>query len=169
LKLEHIVALVIRLFALAIAYEALMSIFNLFVYMRGIDSGFAITAYVGTAICLILLSIILWRFPTIIARKIANFPALDEIEINSDIADKLLQTGLIILGIYFLYYVISDLASWGYLGISILRTNDNNTIFSADQKAFIFGTFVQLGVSLCLILGSKRVAQLIKKLRYGGS
>ena len=168
MKLEHIVALAIRLFALAIAYEAFMAVFDLFIYMRDIDSDFAIVAYVGTVISLLLLSVILWKFPTIIARKIADFPALDEIEINSDVADKLLQTGLIILGVYFLYYVISDLASWGYFLVAIFTSNDN-VVLNLERKSAIFATFVELGVSLLLILGSKRVVQLLKKLRYGGS
>ena len=168
MKLEHIVALAIRLFALAIAYEAFMAVLDLFIYMRDIGSDFAIVAYVGTVISLLLLSVIFWKFPTIIARKIADFPALDEIEINSDVADKLLQTGLIILGVYFLYYVISDLASWGYFLVAIFTSSDN-VVLNLERKSAIFATFVELGISLLLILGSKRVVQLLKKLRYGGS
>ena len=167
MKLEHIVALAIRLFALAIAYEAFKSVFTLFINMRDINSGFAITAYVGTSISLVLLSLILWNFPTIVARKIANFPALDEKEINSDIADRLLQTGLIILGVYFFFYVISDFALWGILLVSMLQHND--LVLSLDQKAAIFATFVELGLALGLTLGSKRVVQLIKSLRYGSN
>jgi len=93
---------------------------------------------------------------------------LDEIEINSDVADKLLQTGVIILGVYFLYYVISDLASWGYFLVTIFTSSDN-VVLNLERKSAIFATFVELGISLLLILGSKRVVQLLKKLRYGGS
>ena len=113
MKLEHVLALAVRIFAIALIIQALKTAVNLIVFLKTSDSSFTSVAYFGTVVSLILLAVILWKFPVLIARKIANFPTLDEAEISSVDSEKLLQTGLTILGIYFLYYVITDLFYWG--------------------------------------------------------
>ncbi len=167
MKLEHLVVIAVRLFALAIAYEAFKSIMGLVVYFGQIKTPSTITVYLGTSIVLFIVSTILWKFPTLIARKIANFPAMSEVEVNSENSEKILQVGLVILGIYFLYYVISDFASWGYYWLSISRDSEYDLSFNAQQKADVFATFVELGIAMFLIIGSSKIVRAIKKLRYG--
>lgn len=167
MKLEHLVVVAVRLFALAIAYEAFKSVMGLLAYFGEIETFPTIVIYLSTAIILFLASIILWKFPTLIAKKIANFPAMDEAEINSDNSEKILQIGLVILGVYFLYYVISDFSSWGYYWVSISRDPEYDPVFTAQQKADVFATFVELGISLFLVLGSSKVMEIIKRLRHG--
>ena len=167
MQLEHIVAVAVRLFALAVAYESFKSIMGLIAFFGQIETPSTIAAYVGTSLVLFLVSIFLWKFPTLIARKIANFPSMDETEIESEVSEKILQAGLIILGVYFLYYVISDFASWGYYWISISRDPEVNLGFNEQQKADLFATFIELGVSILLIAGSKKDVKLIIRIRYG--
>lgn len=167
MKLEHLVVVAVRLFALAIAYEAFKSIMGLVAYLGQIESPSTIAVYLGTSIVLFLVSIILWKFPTLIARKIANFPTMNEVEVDSETSEKILQVGLIILGVYFLYYVVSDFASWGYYLLATSRESDYDLIFNAQQKADFFATFVELGIAIFLIVGSSRLVQIVKKLRYG--
>ena len=107
MKLEHVLALVVRLFAIALAIQALKTAVNVIVFLKTSESSFTSFAYIATIISLLLLSIILWKFPTLIARKTANYPSIEENEINTVDSEKLLQVGLIILGTYFLYYVTS--------------------------------------------------------------
>ena len=167
MKLEHIVALAIRLFAFAIAYQALRSVISLQVFMRDNDSTSALVAYVGSTICLILLALILWKFPLIIAKKIAKFPAIDDSEVNSEDADRLLQTGLFILGVYFLFYAISDLVFWSYMLGTTSSQYSGELELTLEQKSAITSTIVEMGMALILTLGSKRVVQLTKVLRNG--
>ena len=169
MKLEHVLALVVRLFAIAIAIQALKTAMNLVVFLKSSESSFTSAAYIGTAISLVLLSIILWKFPVLIARKIANFPPIDEAEINSVDSEKLLQTGLIILGVYFLYYVISDLIYWSYFWVTSMRDPSTAVELTLEHKSSIATTFIELAVALVLIFGTKRVVQIIQRLRYGES
>ena len=167
MKLEHLVVVAVRLFALAIAYEAFKSIMGLVAYFGQIETPSTIAVYLGTSIVLFLVSIILWKFPTLIARKIANFPAMSEVEVNSEKYKKILQVGLVILGVYFLYYVISDFASWGYYWLSISRDSEYDLSFNTQQKADVFVTFFELGIAIFLITGSSKIVEIVKKLRYG--
>ena len=169
MKLEHILVLVVRLFAIAIAIQALKTMVNLVVFLKTSDSSFTSTAYIGTVVSLILLSIVLWKFPILIARKIANFPPVDENEVNSIDSEKLLQTGLIILGVYFLYYVISDLIYWSYFWITSMRDPDIAIELTLEHKSSIATTFIELAVALVLIFGTKMIVKIIQRLRYGES
>jgi len=169
MKLEHVLALAVRIFAIALIIQALKTAVNLIVFLKTSDSSFTSVAYFGTVVSLVLLAVILWKFPVLIARKIANFPTLDEAEISSVDSEKFLQTGLTILGIYFLYYVITDLFYWGYFLIASSRDPANPIELTLEHKSLIFSTFVELVIALFLIFGTKRVIQIINHLRYGGS
>ena len=167
MKLENLVAVVVRLFALAIAYQAFTSLIGLIAFYDQIETPSTIAVYLVSFVVLLLASVVLWKFPLIIARKITNFPAISNDEINSQDSGNYLQLGLTILGVYFLYYVISDFASWGYYLLSISRNPEYEFDLNPQQKADVFATFIELGVAVLLILGSSRIVQIIKKLRHG--
>ena len=140
---------------------------GLVAYIGQIDSHATIAIYAATSIILFFVSIILWKFPTLIARNLTNFSEVNESEIKSEDADKILQIALITLGVYFLYYVVSDFMSWGYYWFSIIRNPDYQLGFNIEQKADIFATFAELGMAAFLIIGSIKLVQIIKKLRHG--
>ena len=166
MKLEYILAVAVRLFALAIAYEAFKSLIGLFAFYDQIETPSAIGVYLLSFLVLFFVSVVLWKFPSLIARKITNFPTISNEEIDSQDSDQYLQIGLSILGVYLLYYVISDFASWGYYLLSISRNPGYELVLNPQQEADVFATFVELAIALPLILGAKKITKIIKKLRY---
>jgi hypothetical protein len=167
MNLAPFTALAVRLFAISLAIYTLNNAIKVNSYIQASQSDYAAVTYIGTVISLALLSFVLWKFPLLVARGISNFSPLDENELDTPASDKLLQTGLIILGFYFLFYVVSDLFYWGFILISIQREVNPTIEFSTADKASIFTTIVEMIFVLFLIFGSKVIVQAVNKLRYG--
>ena len=70
----------------------------------------------------------------------------------------MLSLGLIMLGMYFLFYTIGDLIFWGYVLIG-------SGLLSPDQKVNILVSFIELGICLVLIFSSRGLSNIILKLR----
>jgi len=167
MKPEHLVALGVRLFALGLAIFTLNNSIRIFAFFKIGQFNIGEIAYTGTMVSLAMLSLLLWKFPLVVARSITDFPKLNENELNDIKSDRLLHVGLIILGIYLLFNVFSDLVYWGIFWFSTQRDYSSEVVLTLEQKSSIFITLIQLVFVLFLILGSNKVITIAKKLRYG--
>ena len=110
----------------------------------------------GFVVSILLVSAILWMFPKTITKKIIPKDIkVDDLKVGKD---SMLSLGFIMLGMYFLFYTIGDLIFWGYVLIG-------SGLLSMDQKVNILVTFIELGICLVLIFGSRGLSNIILKLR----
>jgi len=167
MKLEYLVAIGVRLFSIGLAINILKGLSNFPFTWENLDGFLGRATYTGAVIATILLAIFLWKFPLTVAKSISTFPALESKELNDETYIKLLEIGLILIGFYILFYVISDGIYWltfywqfmgdGYQGSSIsLRVED---------KASIITTCFELVLATYLVFGHKTLVNLVLKLR----
>ena len=167
MKLEYIVAIGVRLFAIGLGVNVLRSLSLIPAYLSGTTTHAELLPFYGSTIALALLVLVLWNFPLLVARKISSFPQQEESVLNDDAYIKLLEIGLILLGFYLLYYVISDGVYWFIYFLSASKNEYYDSVDSVgpDQVANMLTTIVELVVASFLLLGHKGLARLVLKLR----
>ncbi len=167
MKLEHLIAVGVRLFAISLIIFILQNIATIITFY--LDSDFVlenIEYYIGLIILSPLLVLWLWFFPLKIASKISGFPAIDPEQLENIQYKKLLETGIILIGIYCLYFAIVDLFYWMFFWF--LLPSDYSyadKVLTFDQKANTITTVLELVFAVYLILGNKGIAKIIRKLR----
>ena len=168
MKLEYLVAVAVRLFSIALLIYVLRNFVNVISIVTDTNLGILPIAYLGTFVAIILIAILLWNFPLIIAHKITGFPSMEESNIETPEFEELLSIGLILLGLYLLFYVISDLLYWGIAWLALQRDTSSDLSFNFDQKIAISITFIELVFAAYLILGNRTITKLIRGIRYAG-
>lgn len=133
-----------------------------------------ISAVAGISIGTLLIAPLLWFFPYTAASVILPKEKVKSQEYKWN-NESVVSCGLIILGIYFLYYVIVDVVYWVYImNYPITTTYGSVTEYtpktlSANDRALIVATVVELLLSVFLIFGSNGISRLIIKIRGRGA
>ncbi len=157
----------VRLFAIALAIYSLKSMPGMYIYFDNENHQSAALMFAGLFVFLMLLAIILWKFPLTVASNI--IPKAGNIEETANWSEKqVLVVGLILIGVYFFYYAISDAIYWLYIWNYSQSFTGMEIELNTDQKAKIFTTVVEFIFSLSLIFGSKGISNAIWYLRYAG-
>ena len=112
MKPEHVVALAVRLFAVAIALYAIRDGVSYFAMFQQRELQSASFWFGGLVAFLLILAILLWKFPLTIAKGLVNFGEPKEGDITSTTAQQVQVIGFTILGIYLLFFVVSDIFYW---------------------------------------------------------
>ena len=167
MRLEHLVAIGVRLFSIGLAINILRALSNFSFFWESVTDFIGRATYIGSTIALILLVILLWKFPLTIAKKIGTFPALQTTELNSESHKKLLEIGLILLGLYLLFYAISDATYWLAFYWQTLSYNypASGIPLPAEDMASIVATCVEFVFAGYLIFGHKALANIVQRLR----
>ena len=168
MKLEHIVALAVRLFAIAIAIYAIRDGLSYLVMFLGQEQQGVSFLFGGVIAVLLLLAIYLWLFPLTVARGLVKFREPGEAEITSASAHQIQVVGFTILGIYLLFYVVSDVFYWFVIWFVSQREHAVPEL-SLDQIASMISTFVELVFVLFLLLGASGISRALSKWRYGNA
>ncbi|MBV2135333.1 MAG: hypothetical protein KUF79_00835 [Candidatus Thiodiazotropha sp. (ex Ctena orbiculata)] len=161
------VAIGVRLFAIALAIYSLKSMPGMYIYFDNENYQSAAFMFAGLFVFLMLLAIFLWKFPLTVASNIIPNVENDEKSTTWN-EKKLLVVGLILMGVYFFYYVISDAIYWLYIWNYSQSYTGMEIELNTEQKASIITTGVELIVSMLLIFGAKGVSNIIWHLRYAG-
>ena len=169
MKPEQILAVAVRLFAIALGIYLLHMLKGYPALIAGKQFDFAALTYLVTMICLGIVAILLWKFPVVVAKGIGGFTLQNQKEVTTLKYEELLQIGLIVLGMYLLFNVISDLSYWLLVGLLITRDHESNVVLLAGDKASIVATFIELAFVMVLLLGNKNLAKIFRRLRYGAS
>lgn len=167
MKLEHIVALAVRLFAIAVAIYTLRTGISLVPYFYDQEWVGASYSYAGLMLTLFLISVGLWMFPLTIARRLVAFREPGEVDVKSASVDQIQTIAFSVLGLYLLYYVLSDIVYWGFILFISLRDNVIPIELSINQIGLILATVVELIFVLFLLLGARGIVMLLRKFRYG--
>ncbi len=167
MKLEQIVALAVRLFAIVVAIYAIRNGVSMssFFYNQGWSGESYI--YAGVMASLIVISIGLWKFPLTVARGLVKFREDKEADETSINAEQIQVVGFTILGLYLLFGVISDLVYWGVIWFVAQRNTDIPIEINLDQKALMVSTFFELVFVLFLLLGASMISKILQRARYG--
>jgi hypothetical protein len=161
------VAIGVRLFAIALAIYSLKNFPGMYMYFDAQHDQSSANLYAGLFLFMLLLAILLWHFPLSVASKITPKTASNETSISWSEKD-LLTVGLILIGVYLFYHVISDSIYWLYV-LNVSHTYTGMEIeLNSDQKASIYSTAVEFFLSLSLIIGAKGISNVIWYLRHAG-
>jgi hypothetical protein len=159
------VAIGVRLFAIALAIYSLKSMPGMYIYFDSENYKSAAFMFAGLLVFVMLIAIFLWKFPLTVASNI--IPNIENEERDTSWNEKeLLTVGLILMGIYFLYYVISDVVYWLYIWNYSQSYSGVEIELNSEQKGSIVATCVELALSILLIFGAKGISNVIWHLRY---
>ncbi|WP_316365616.1 hypothetical protein [Candidatus Thiodiazotropha sp. CDECU1] len=164
---DEIVAIAVRLFSVALAIYGLKNLPGMVAYFNQEEMQGAVYAFTGITVLIFVIALLLWHFPLSVAKKIIpkNNSTIKATEWNSN---ELLICGLIILGVYFLFYVVSDAIYWFYVWKYSISFEGSRIELNIDQVASIYATIGEFVVVIILLLGSSGIANLIMKLRHAG-
>jgi hypothetical protein len=164
---EEIVAIAVRLFAIALALYSFSNLPGMAIFYDQMKMPEATYLFAGLTLSIFIIAILLWTFPLTVARKI-----LPKSSSNSKIGDwsyeGILTCGFIILGIYFLYHAISDSMYWLYIWKYSESFEGNRIKLNTDQLAQIYATMAEFIFTMILIFGSKALSGFLVKLRHAG-
>ena len=167
MTLEQIVALAVRLFAIVLAIYALRNGISLVPYFH--EQGWQGSSYLYAALMIVLLvfAIGLWKFPLTVARGLVNFREHGKVGLASASAEQVQVVAFTVLGLYLLFYVISDVVYWCVILFIGQRNHELMLGITTDQKASMAATIIELIFALFLLLGTNRIVELIHRFRYG--
>jgi hypothetical protein len=167
MKLEHIIALIVRLFSIVLVVYALRNGITFVPFLYGQGDLLQANIFAGLMVSILIIAIVLWKFPLTVARNLVAFREPGNIEIESVSENQIQVVAFSVLGLYFLFYVVSDIVYWFYLWLVSQRDPEIPMEFSIDQKGQMVSTAIEFVFVLFLLLGSKRIAELLRKSRYG--
>ncbi len=169
MKKIELVGLGIRIFSIALFLMALtkLAAISLYFFEKNNSSETIIS---GIAfISLFILSVVLWVFPIIIAKKITPIVKEENIKTKWTI-EELKETGLILLGLYLMYKVISDAAFWIIVALTGSSFTESGYIqWRPDDIVSIYVTVLEFFLSSFMIFGAKGIINFIKYVRLLGS
>ena len=173
----RILAIVIFLYCLK---ELLPAIFTYLDKLETIKDTHSLRFYAGIAavaglsIGTLVIAPLLWFFPYTTASIILPKERVTSQEYKWN-NENVLSCGLVILGVYFLYYVIVDVVYWVYImNYPVTTTYGSVTEYtpknlSPNDRALIVATVVELFLSVFLIFGANGISRLILKIRGRGA
>lgn len=167
MKLEHIVAVAVRLFSIALIIYSLQYGVTLVGYSQAGNWELATYFYLGIIVAPIILAIFLWFFPLTVSRKLVDFRESGESDASSATAYDIQVIGFTMLGAYFLFRALSDIIYWA--SFTILTGRDKHLeVFpwSAEQLSSMVLTGIELVFAVGLLLGAAGLTKLIRKVRY---
>lgn len=166
MKIVHVLALAVRLFAIGLFVYALNTGVVAAMMSKEVDA-FLLVGYV-IPIAYILIAVLLWFFPfTVIASLIKGFK-IESDEESAYKTSEIIDAMFIVLGLFLLFRVISDGTYWFMLS-QYASTGDVPVDLGADRKASIAATVVEAVIALVIIFGRKGIYNFIKKFRSVGS
>ncbi len=157
----QIIAIIIRLFSISLFVITLNALPQ---FISPLRYNVNILTYIHAAVLLsgFIISILIWIFPQTIAKKILpNENEVTEVKWNND---SIASTGIVVLGIFFLYRAISDFSYWFVFMLYAIGNNAPVKIEPLD-KISIYVTIIEFALSIYLILGSRGITNLIMKFR----
>ena len=157
MKSHHYLALGVKLFAIALfVYAIKQSRLLIEVAIDGGINGIPASSWfmLATTAIPFLISAVLWFFPITLAQSILTSELDKTVEPTSPIT--LLSILISMIGLFFLYYVISDTVYW--LIFSHLADGTSASL-EPEVKANMWTTLIELVVICFLVLKSKTIAK----------
>ncbi len=161
---EETIAVAIRICAIFLLVHVVRSFPGMMLALSG-EYDYRFWLLFSVFVSLLVAVVILWKFPSLIAKRLS--PISNSAETTNWNGEVLIAVGSALLGIYFLFYVISDFVYWLYIWLYSKDYTGHVVDLSVDQAASIVATFVELGFAMFLIVGSGVVSRFVRIVRYG--
>lgn len=162
--------LAIKLTGIALIAIALIRIPNLFPYLSAdadIPWWVQLIAIILPYLLPVLIGILFFMFPATLTNKFIK--GGESSDGRSDTFVALEYVALRVLGVFFMFYVISDITYHTIYAIAVSRVaRDGTSAFLLQDPnwyANMLSTLVELVVALWLILGTKGIMQMLVKMR----
>ena len=164
MKPEHVVAIALRLFAIALLLYTLSSfIGSAWVFFASGSNDGATVLMIIVTVLMLAGTLFLWRFSLWIASKLVRFDkSIDKISTSISV-DELQTMAFTVLGIYLLLKGVTAGIYWGFL-FNALRGYD----IDALQWASMLMTVAEILLACFLAFGAKGLTVLIGKVRIAG-
>ncbi|MFL0802025.1 MAG: hypothetical protein K6L80_16380 [Agarilytica sp.] len=164
---QYHIAIIVKLFSVFLFLMSLKQLtYAIEFLISGTFEGMVSTFWLPTMNTLPWLgvSIVLWFFPVSVAKKIV--PVEDPQEITPVTSGGILTVLLCALSVYFIYYAIVDSMYWFTLWQLMGSASyiDAPVQFTAENKANIYATLLELVFSVLLLINAKTAAGKISAL-----
>ncbi|MEE9326299.1 MAG: hypothetical protein V3U71_03310 [Cocleimonas sp.] len=159
MQATHIIAIIVRLFAIAIFLKSLTSISTFF--MMPYESKFLVYHIAG--VTSVIASLLLWFFPTSIAHFIIPFEKPTETSHSKLDLNDLYHLGFIILSIYLLFNVFSDVVYWlSFTAYATTMELPYLEYISNENKAAMVTTALEFILVMFILLRRKSIIALFR-------
>lgn len=158
----HVLAIVVRLFALFLAVNALTNGFEMIYSLNQQGSTNFSFLYIVHPLLTLLLSVYLWFLPMTVAKGIMPYKNDKNINLESISYQHLFTLAITVLGVYFLFDSMVNMFYWMYLWITSFNSSQVPIVISPEQKAGAFATVLELLLSVILIVGAKKISAVFK-------
>lgn len=169
MKSQYLIALAVRLFAIALAISVLQSAVTTVPLLYGQKSQEFFYLFIAMIVLFLVVAIGLWKFPLTVARGLVNFREPAKTESSSTPPEQIQVVAFTVLGVYLLFSVVSDIFYW----VLVWFIGQRNPILAMEitihDKALMFATVIEFIFVLFLIFGAKRLVEILHKARYGGN
>jgi hypothetical protein len=167
MKPNQYLSIAVRLFSIILFIEGLRQLVPLLeLTISGTVNGMMVSYFFAflMAILPILFSVVLWFFPVSVSALILR-PEIDQDVVPLSQGSWLVVI-LIGLGLYTLYYAVSDSMSWIYVWHMSTQGFNDGVDFSlrGEDKANMFITFLEVLASLSLVLKAKTISRYLLKI-----
>lgn len=168
MRKEEIVAVIIRLFAIVLGLYAISRLPSLAMYLHENQSGDpSYLIMFGISGLLVFVAVALWKFSMFFACQLVS-KEQGEIPLVAWTSTDVLETGFILLGVYFAYDALSDLFYWLFVWMLADNYLGQGLPLEAEQWANIYSTIIEIIIVIGLIFGARGLANFIRMLRYAG-
>jgi hypothetical protein len=163
---HQLVALLVRLFAVALAINLIQTVGVLlaeYTSWQIREAGFYL---ISPLIAQAVLIVLLWLFPTIVARSLIP-PANVDLSHADLLESRAYSVGFVLLGFCLLFYAISDAAYW--YGMWVFSELEDlryvGSVFTYSDKAAMVATGIEVVLALYLVFGAEQLASIFRRLR----
>jgi hypothetical protein len=165
-SLYSILCIVIRLGTIFLAFGMLTRVPMVIVAWKQGTAAAEIGLSLGVIAAVLLIALLLWIYPSVIARLVAGRNSREVFE--SPIGPAELQwIALSVLGIYFLMEAVIALShygvQWMLFATAFENSDDNRKQLISDMSYYV----IQLIFGGALTLGARGLSGLLRRLRYG--
>ena len=157
----HILAIIVRIFAILLAVNSLVSGSDLMVSLANQYWQNIPFSYFVYPILTLIISIFLLIFPMTVAKGIIPYQKSKTLDLASESYDHLLLTAVILLGLYFLLDALINMFYWVYLWLVYYNNSTIELVITSEQKAGTTATVAELFLALFLIFGAKQIVNLL--------
>lgn len=162
MNISHLVVLLVRAFAIFLAFYSISLLIFFYTVTGGIDL-FSLINLVFPAILLVI-AILAWLLPYSVAQFLSGYKGVMESSDTTPIStEQFTKILLLVLLLYLLFGVIADAGYWFYY----FTKHEDYGIeqIALESKANVFSLFVQLLFLIFILLGRKKIVSMILRLR----
>lgn len=169
MKLNEILTLGIRLFAIALAIQAFRNLTGYLPYFYQED--FVELIYLDGLMIVgqLLICLGMWNYPQVVSSGLLSFQRSEQNILTKTSAEEIMAVGTTLLGIYLLFYVLSDFVY--LISVWLMFRDEHGTLLTLGSETSLqmIAVVFEFIFVLFLLFGKNRLIELVHKIRYGSN